>query len=131
MTNYLYNTVEMRENVIQKKSYEFAVKIVLLYKKIVRQHNDFIISKQLLRCGTSIGANVEEANGGQSKKDFLSKMSIAYKEARESDYWLRILKDTQMISKEEYTTINNLLQEILKIITKIQTTTKENIKNNF
>lgn len=131
MTNYLYNTVEMRENVIQKKSYEFAVKIVLLYKKIVRQHNDFIISKQLLRCWTSIWANVEEANGWQSKKDFLSKMSIAYKEARESDYWLRILKDTQMISQEEYTTINNLLQEILKIITKIQTTTKENIKNNF
>jgi four helix bundle protein len=58
-------------------------------------------------------------------------MSIAYKEARESDYWLRILRDTQMISQEEYTTMNSLLQEILKIITKIQTTTKENIKNNF
>jgi four helix bundle protein len=74
---------------------------------------------------------VEEANGGQSKKDFLSKMSIAYKEARESDYWLRILKDTQMISSDEYMRMNSLLQEILRIITKIQTTTKENIKNNF
>ena len=121
----------MRENVIQQKSYEFAVKIVLLYKKIVKQQNDFVISKQLLRCWTSIWANVEEANGWQSKKDFLSKMSIAYKEARESDYWLRILKDTQMISQQEYIDINSLLEEILKIITKIQTTTKENIKNNF
>ena len=72
----------MRENVIQQKSYEFAVKIALLYKKIVKQQNDFVISKQPLRCWTFIWANVEEANGWQSKKDFLSKMSIAYKEAR-------------------------------------------------
>jgi four helix bundle protein len=83
----------MRDNVIQEKSYIFAIRIVRLYKYLIKQQKEFVLAKQILRSGTSIGANIEEAIGGQSKKDFLSKLSIAYKEARETNYWLRILKD--------------------------------------
>ncbi len=84
----------MKENVIQEKTYKFAIRAVKLYKYLVDEKREFVLSKQLLRSGTSIGANVEEAIGGQSKKDFIAKISIAYKEARETHYWLRILKDT-------------------------------------
>lgn len=81
----------MKNNPIKERSFNFALSIVKLYK-ILQEKNEFIISKQLLRSGTSIGANIEEASAAQSKKDFLHKMSIASKEARETSYWLRLLK---------------------------------------
>lgn len=76
----------MRENVIQKKSYAFSLKIILAYKDLIEQKKEYVLSRQLLRSGTSVGANVEEAIGGQSEKDFLSKIAIAYKEAGETHY---------------------------------------------
>jgi four helix bundle protein len=89
------------DNVIQIKSYAFAVRIIRVFKYLSEQKKEFILSKQLLRCGTSIGANVEEAIGGQSSKDFFAKLTISYKEARETHYWIRLLKDTNYLSVEE------------------------------
>lgn len=80
----------MKENIIQQKSFEFALLIIELYKKLTNS-KEFIISKQLLRSGTSIGANIEESIGAQSRNDFISKISISYKEARETEYWLKLL----------------------------------------
>ena len=114
----------MKENIIQQKSYAFAIKIVNLYKHIVETKKEFVLSKQLLRCGTSIGANVEEAIGGQTRKDFVAKLAIAYKEARETKYWLSLLKDTKYITSEEFSEIFNSCEEILKIIGSIQKTMK-------
>ena len=88
----------MRDNVLQIKSFSFAVKIINMYKYLISEKNEFVLSKQLLRSGTSIGANVEEAIGGQSDKDFLHKVSISYKEARECIYWLKLLKETDYIN---------------------------------
>ncbi len=87
----------MNENPLRDKSYEFALKIIAVFKDLKENEREFILSKQLLRSGISIGANTEEAIGAQSKKDFLSKISIAYKEARETRYWLRLLR-TAIIS---------------------------------
>jgi four helix bundle protein len=84
-------------NILQAKSYAFAIRVVNLYKNLIAKKKELVISKQILRCGTSIGANVEEAIGAQSRADFISKLSIAYKEAREASYWLRLLKDTGYI----------------------------------
>ena len=91
----------MKENVIAVKSYQFAINIVNLSKELVAE-KEYILSKQILKSGTSIGANVEEAIGGISKKDFRAKMSISYKEARETQYWLRLLKDTDYISTNRF-----------------------------
>ena len=112
----------MKENIIQQKSYAFAIKIIELYKYLVKNKKEFVLSKQLLRCGTSIGANVEEAIGGQSRKDFAAKLSIAYKEARETKYWLSILKDTKYITQEKFNEIFEPCEEITRIIGKIQKT---------
>jgi four helix bundle protein len=82
----------MKENIIQKKTFDFAIRIINVYKYLKQNKSETVISKQLLRSGTSIGANIEEAIGGQSKNDFSSKLSVAYKEARESNYWIKILE---------------------------------------
>jgi four helix bundle protein len=111
-----------KDNVIQIKSYDFAVRVVKLYKHLSKEKKEFILSKQLLRSGTSIGANVEEAIGGQSRKDFFAKLTIAYKEARESHYWIRLLKDTDFLSDKESESLLKDIEEILKIIGSIQKT---------
>lgn len=113
-------------NAIQAKNYAFAIRIINLYKYLAYEQKEFVISKQLLRSGTSIGANIEEAIGGQSKKDFFQKITIAYKEARETSYWLRLLFDTKFITPEQSTSINEDIVEILKILTVIQKTTRAN-----
>ncbi|MFA5936838.1 MAG: four helix bundle protein [Candidatus Paceibacterota bacterium] len=115
----------MKENIIQQKSYAFAIKIINLYKYLVETKKEFILSKQLLRSGTSIGANIEEALGGQSKKDFISKLSIAYKEARETKYWLSLIREAKYMKQEELSLIFDDCEEILRIIGKIQKTSKE------
>jgi four helix bundle protein len=89
----------MKENVIQIKSYAFAVRIVKVYKYLCEEKKEYVLSKQLSRSGTSIAANIEEAIGGQTDKDFFAKLTIAYKEARETHYWIRLLTDTDYISK--------------------------------
>ncbi len=116
----------MKENLVQSKSIKFAVRIINFYKLKISQNRDRELFKQLLRCGTSIGANIQEAIGGQSRKDFLSKMSIAYKEARETSYWLELLKETNIINIEEFQSLNKDCEELMKIIGKIHITLKKN-----
>ena len=110
------------DNVIQNKSYAFAIRIVKVYQYLCENKKEYVLSKQLLRCGTSIGANVEEAIGGQSKKDFFAKLTIAYKEARETHYWIRLLTDTSYLNKNESKSLLHDTEEILKIIGSIQKT---------
>ena len=115
--------MSMRENIIATKTFDFALSIVDLFVQL-KKENEFIISKQLLRSATSIGANVEEAIAAQSRKDFIHKMSIASKEARETKYWLRLLDKSNLTTIE----INNYLIEvehIINIITKIIKTSQE------
>lgn len=113
-----------KDNIIQVKSFAFAIRIVNMYKYLVNEKKEFILSKQLLRSGTSIGANVEESIGGASEKDFLNKLTIAYKEARESIYWLKLLHATDYLSNTEFESLHNDAEELCKIIGKIQTTIK-------
>ncbi|OGS69002.1 MAG: four helix bundle protein [Flavobacteria bacterium RIFCSPLOWO2_12_FULL_35_11] len=114
----------MKENLIADKTYDFAIKMVFLSKKLYAQ-NEYVLSRQILKSGTSIGANVEEAIGGISKKDFRAKMAISYKEARETNYWLRILRDTNYIEIEEFNYLNGEITSILKILYKIIESSKE------
>ncbi len=111
-----------KDNVVQLKSYAFAVKIVKLYKHLCEDKKEYTLSKQLLRSGTSIGANIEEAIGGQSKKDFYAKLTISYKEARETKYWLRLLTDTNYLDKDKSKALINDCEELLRIIGSIQKT---------
>ncbi|HNE50105.1 MAG: four helix bundle protein [Chitinophagales bacterium] len=113
------------DNVIQEKSFAFAIRIVNAYKYLKFEKQEFVLSKQMLRSGTSIGANVEEAIGGQSKADFISKLSIAYKEARETLYWLKLLFATEYLTKEMSDSLINDAEEICRIIGKIQITLKK------
>lgn len=120
----------MNDNTIYNKSFEFAKRIVKLFKHLREIKKEFIISKQLLRCGTSIGANVNEAIAAQSKADFISKMSIASKEARETKYWIDLLIATDYLTKTEdhVITLKNDIEEIIKILTSIVKTSQENLK---
>jgi len=113
----------MKENLILEKSFNFAVSIVELYKYLVWEKKEYVLSKQLLRSGTSIGANCEEAVAAQSRKDFIAKMCIAAKEARESRYWLKILISTKYLEKN--ITIYGDVEEIIRILTSIIKTTQE------
>ncbi len=112
------------DNIVQTKSYLFAIRIIKLYRHLVENKKEYVLSKQILRSGTSIGANIEEAIGGQSRRDFLSKISISYKESRETKYWLRLLRDTNFVTEKEADPLLAVLEELLRIIGKIQTTTK-------
>ena len=115
----------MKENIIQKKSYDFALKIIATYKTFFKtREGEGVLLKQLLRCGTSVGANIEEAEGAISKKDFISKVSIAFKEARECLYWLRLLSDSGILGKECSDTLIGDCTELLKIMNSILKTSK-------
>jgi four helix bundle protein len=114
-------------NVVQDKSYAFSIRIVNLYRYLTEKKNGYVLSKQVLRSGTSIGANIEEGIGGQSEKDFYAKLSIAYKEARETRYWLRILRDTNYLSSKESKAIIEDCNELLKLITSIINTMKKKL----
>ena len=117
-----------KDNVIQIKSYAFAIRIVKLFQYLSNEKKEYHLGRQILRSGTSIGANVEEAIGAQSVKDFIAKLSIAYKEARESRYWLNLLKDTGYITEEQFMSLVNDVEELLKIITTIQKTSKKTLE---
>ena len=108
----------MAGNVVKQKSYSFALKIIKLCNRL-KQQKHFEISSQLLRSGTSIGANVEEALAGQSRKDFISKMSIASKEAREANYWLRLIRDSALLPDNYVETLVADSLELIKILTRI------------
>ena len=106
----------MKENIILSKTYSFALRIIELYKYLSKEEREYTLSKQILRSGTSIGANSEEAAGSISKKDFRAKFFIAYKEARETHYWIRLLRDSNYINPKLASSLLNDLDEILKII---------------
>ena len=115
----------MNDNVIENKSFDFAVRIVNLHKHLSAEKKEFVLSKQLLRSGTSIGANVSEAVRGQSKADFYAKMCIALKEANESHYWIRLLFKTDFLTEQEFNSIENDIIELIKILSSIcKTSTK-------
>ena len=114
----------MKENIIQTKSFAFAIRIVNVYKYLQSERKEYVLSKQLIRSGTSIGANVEEAIGGQSKKDFIAKISIAYKEARETKYWIRLLEATDILEEIEAKTLLNDTEELCKILSSILVSSK-------
>ncbi len=116
----------MKENASVEKSFEFAVRIVKLYKISYKWHREYVLSKQLLRCGTSIGANVAESQRGQSKADFTAKMGIALKEANETEYWLKLLYRTEYLSQSQYTSLNADVQELIGILMAICRTASNN-----
>ena len=120
----------MKDNVVQKKSYAFALRIVKLYRWLCQDKKEFVLGNQLIRSGTSIGANVEEAIGGQSDRDFLAKMSIAYKETRETHYWLRLLHDTGLLEDKAYQSLIKDCDELLKLLGSITKTMKNKIHNS-
>jgi len=120
--------VQGKQNLIKEKSYKFAIDAVKLYQQL-RKEGEFVLSKQLLRSATSIGANVEEATAAQSRKDFAAKMAIASKEARETNYWLRLLKDSQICHRLDYSTYIENSSELIRILTAIVKTTKNEHKN--
>lgn len=112
---------------IKEKSYAFALRIIALYKDLTAR-NEFVLSKQVLRSGTSIGANVAEASAGQSKADFIAKMAIASKEARETEYWLSLLRDSALVESSLLEPLLNEASEIGKMLTAIVKTAQENQK---
>ena len=118
----------MGKSIIREKSYKFALNIIELYKLLCKK-NEYVISKQILRSGTSIGANIEEALAGQSRADFLSKMSIASKEARETKYWLRLINDSEIASKDYVEPLLTDSEELICILTSIVKTTST--KNSY
>jgi four helix bundle protein len=113
------------DNKILNLTFDFSIQIIGLYKVLVEQ-KEYVISKQLLRSSTSIGANVEEANAAQSKKEFTQRMSIASKEARETKYWLRLLDKSQII-KHDYSPYLTIIDHIINILTKIVKTSQESM----
>ena len=118
----------MSGNIILDKSFEFAIRVVKLYKYLCDDKKEYVLSKQLLRAGTSIGANINEAQAGQSKADFISKMAIASKEARESKYWIDLLIKTDYldINENHVKSLLNDIEEIIKLLTSIVKTSMEN-----
>lgn len=108
--------MEKKENIIAVKTYTFALDSIKLFQHLTTEKREFILSKQFLRAATSIGANVEESIGGQSERDFFMKLNISYKEARESHYWLRLLRDSAIISYEMATPFISDAEEIMRIL---------------
>ena len=115
-----------KESVLKEKSYAFAIRVINLAKFLREEKKDFILSKQIVRCGTSIGANIEEASGAQSNNDFIAKLHISLKEAKETHYWVRLLRDTEYISKEQAQSLIDDIDEIITILTKSLKTIKSN-----
>ena len=115
----------MSDSIVKEKSFQFALEIIELYKYLTSNKKEFVLSKQVLRSGTSIGANIEEAHVSQSKKEFIAKLNISLKEACETNYWLRLLKESGYIHKDD---LINESRELSKILTSIIKTTKENLK---
>ncbi len=117
-----------KDNIILNKSFDFAVRIVKLYRHLCDEKKEYVLSKQLLRSGTSIGANINEAQAGQSKNDFIAKISIASKEARESKYWIELLIKTDYLDQNDnhVLTLVREVEDIVKLLTSIVKTSQEN-----
>ncbi len=118
----------MKNNIVYKKSYVFALRIIGLYKYLKEEQKEFILSKQLLRSGTSIGALISESKFAQSKPDFIHKMHIALKEANETLYWISLLKDSEYISVKMYDSLFPEISEIISLLSSIVKTSKSTLK---
>ena len=130
-TLYIWLGEKMKtDNVIVEKSKKFAIRIIKLYKYLCDNKNEYVISKQLLRSGTSVGANVKEAIRGQSKADFIAKMNIALKEASETEYWLDLLYESEYITKEQFESIILDCRELLKLLVSIIKSSKKGENNS-
>jgi len=116
----------MKENLLKNKSFSFAIRIVNLYKYLIIEKKEFVLSKQLLRSETSVGAMIREAEFGQTKSDFIHKLSIAQKEANETQYWIELLFQTEDLTTEQFESLNQNIIEILKLITASIKTAKQN-----
>jgi len=114
-----------KDNVLVDKSFKFAVRIVNLYKYLINNKKEFVLSKQLLRCGTSIGANIHESQDAQSKLDFISKLSISLKEAKECKYWIKLLRETDYLTNKEANSLLTDLIKLIKLLTSIIKTSKK------
>lgn len=114
----------MERNVIHEKSLDFAVRIVRLCRFLEEGHYEYVISKQILRCGTSVGANIRESRNAQSNADFISKLSIALKEADETQFWLDVLYHSETIDERMYESLNNDVKELIALLTSIIKTMK-------
>ncbi|MDV3752103.1 four helix bundle protein [Elizabethkingia anophelis] len=117
------------DNIIKQKSFDFAVRVIKLYQYLSNDKKEFILSKQILRRGTIVGAMIRESEHAQSKSDFIQKLSIAQKEINETIYWLELFQATDYLSAQEFESINEDAVEIIKLITSIIKTTKNNINN--
>ena len=113
-------------SVLMEKSYAFAIRAINLAKFLREEKKEYILSKQIVRCGTSIGANIEEASGAQSNNDFIAKLHISLKEAKETHYWVRLLRDTEYISKEQAQSLIEDIDEVITILTRSLKTIKSN-----
>ena len=118
----------LKDNLIAELSKHFALRIIKLYKYLLTEKKEYIMSKQVYRAGTSIGANIAESKNAQSKADFISKLSIALKEASETEYWLELLNDSETISEKEFKSLSQDLNVIIGTLIKIIKKTKENIE---
>ena len=118
-----------QKNVLKEKSYAFALRIIKAYKYLVKEQGEYVLSKQLLRCGTAIGALVREAEYAQSKADFVNKMSVALKEANETEYWILLLRDSKYITAAISKSVLEDCQELLRLLVSSINTAKNNIKN--
>ena len=121
----------MKDNILYSKSMAFAIRCVNLCKYLTTEKKEFVLSKQLLRSGTSIGANIRESRNAQSPADFTSKMSIALKEADETQYWFELLFHTDYFTEEEYISINTDVDELISMLTSVIKTSKNRIKTNI
>ncbi|MBO4741656.1 MAG: four helix bundle protein [Bacteroidales bacterium] len=115
-----------KESVLKEKSFAFAIRVIKLAKFLREEKKEFILSKQIVRCGTSIGANIEEASGAQSNNDFIAKLHISLKEAKETHYWVRLLRDTDYISTEQAKSLIDDIDDIITILVKSLKTIKSN-----
>jgi len=118
-----------KENVVMSKSYAFALKIIDLYKYLTTEKKEFVLSKQILRSGTAIGALVKESEHAQSKPDFINKINIALKEANETDYWLSLLKDSNYINDKIFVSVQPYCMELIRLLASIVKTSKNNFKS--
>jgi four helix bundle protein len=120
--------VEKKSNAIKDKSYQFALRIIKLYQYLAKEKKEFVLSKQILRSGTAVGALVQEATQGESKADFIHKLSMANKEASETSYWICLLRDSSLIDEKAAQSILKDNNEIIKILASIILTTKTRLK---
>ncbi len=120
---------EIKRNIIRDKSFDFSVRIINLFKLLTSERKEFVLSKQLLRSATSIGANIEEGIAAFSKKEFVVKLQISYKEAFEAYYWIKLLYKTEFINEAEFKSLEKDVEEIIKLLTTILKSTKQNIND--